>query len=677
MKPKELPIIATTKISFQIQFFHKIQFHPFVKHPQKTIMVASAFIQAMDCTNHLSAGENGALECTSQGVQESRVALFFALVRDLSSAMLAELMKLALNDARSENDPAIIADIFLMAFQTRHCRGGKGEKDLFYKIIMELVVLYPQTVENLMHLVPHYGSFKDWFQFVAMATDEKTDVSVKRAMLPVVNTIMDLVTEQLIKDQTALDEMENSESQSSSTAHTKGISLLAKWAPREKKRFKKQVQVLANKVFPASKAPKKEYCQLLSRLNKAINSCEVLMSSNQWHEIDFGKVPSVCLLKNRKAFLNEKIKEPLSSPGEEDTGNRYPNKAERVECRKRLRDTMLHNKSQKLKGRQLFPHELVKKFMGRNDKLSTLEKELLSCQWEDIRANVITSMEQVRAKNALDQACIEAETSSVDLGNIVPVVDVSGSMSGTAMEVAIALGILVSEITSPAFANRCMTFSQTPSWVVLDGCSTLQDKVKNMQHAPWGMNTDFEKATELVLQAAIEAQLSPDEIPDLIIFSDMQFDQARNRSGDWETHHKRIVRRFKEEGLSACGKEWPAPHIIYWNLRGVTNGFPAQGNTPNVTMLSGFSPSLMKLLLDGEPLKEVGDGTQKIVKKNPFSMVRAVLDADDYNAVRRVLSASNEGLLKEYKLSEDSTRDLVVLTKGKPGEKEDDWELVN
>ena len=84
----------------------------------------------------------------------------------------------------------------------------------------------------------------------------------------------------------------------------------------------------------------------------------------------------------------------------------------------------------------------------------------------------------------------------------------------------------------------------------------------------------------------------------------MQFDQASDQNGAWETHQERIVRRFKEEGLKVCGKAWPVPHIIYWNLRGNTRGFPAQANTENVTMLLKYSPSLIKLLLDWESLRE-------------------------------------------------------------------------
>merc|ERR1740123_1241988 len=219
-------------------------------------------------------------------------------------------------------------------------------------------------------------------------------------------------------------------------------------------------------------------------------------------------------------------------------------------------------------------------------------------------------------------------------------------MYGTPMNVAIALGLLVSEIASPAYRNRCLTFSEEPTWVEFNPSMSLDEKVNKMKEAPWGQNTNFEAAMDKILKVAIKAKLSPENIPDLIVFSDMQFDQARATHDDlynqnhanndsWETHHERIVRTFKEAGVKVCGKEWPAPHIVYWNLRGNTSGFPAQADTPGVTMLSGYSPSLMKLLLNGEPIEEeedeiMEDGgiVRKKARKDPYLAVRKALDND-------------------------------------------------
>ena len=49
-----------------------------------------------------------------------------------------------------------------------------------------------------------------------------------------------------------------------------------------------------------------------------------------------------------------------------------------------------------------------------------------------------------------------------------------------------------------------------------------------MQRSPWGSNTNFEMVMEKILQEAVEAKLNPEDIPDLIVFSDMQFDVARS-----------------------------------------------------------------------------------------------------------------------------------------------------
>lgn len=206
-----------------------------------------------------------------------------------------------------------------------------------------------------------------------------------------------------------------------------------------------------------------------------------------------------------------------------------------------------------------------------------------------------------------------------------------------------------------------MTFSADPTWVVFKDGTSLTEKTKVTAHAPWGMNTNFGKAMRLILKAAVAAKLKPDEIPDLIVFSDMQFDSARSGSGNWETRYEQLVLEYKEAGLKACGLPWSPPHIIFWNLRGNTGGYPAQSDTEGVTMLSGFSPSLLKLLLAGETeleakeviteiMNEDGDVVvvKEKVKKTPYDTLRLALDDDEYAKVREVLGKSIEGLLSDY-----------------------------
>ena len=227
-------------------------------------------------------------------------------------------------------------------------------------------------------------------------------------------------------------------------------------------------------------------------------------------------------------------------------------------------------------------------------------------------------------------------------------------MSGQPMEAAIGLGMLVSELSAPVWKDRVLTFESRPQWVDLSGCAQIADNVKQLQRAPWGGSTDFEAACEQILQAAQRGKLSPDEIPDLIVFSDMQFDCARGYGGrgatSWETHHERLVRRFAEVGRVVCGEPYAAPRIIYWNLRGNTVGYPVQADAPNTQMLSGFSPALLKLVLSGKDL--VGD-EKEVVLPDGTTKVRF---ANDLVARVKILTKSGCSNIELMELPEPMTK---------------------
>ena len=110
--------------------------------------------------------------------------------------------------------------------------------------------------------------------------------------------------------------------------------------------------------------------------------------------------------------------------------------------------------------------------------------------------------------------------------------------------------------------------------------------------------------------------------------------------------------------MKVCGEPWPVPEITFWNLRGATSGFPAEADKSGVRLLSGFSPSLLKLILEGselageeEEIQEdvvvVEDGVEVVrtvkrkAKANPLDVLRKCLDDPVYDAVREVLDASS------------------------------------
>ena len=591
--------------------------------------MSSQFVNAMDGlqskVNGLVIGENGMLAHAT--TNSNLLDLFFSLVRELDPQSLSSKITLIMNIIKKNDDANLLVDLFILMFQTRDCRNGKGEKKLFYYFFLKMYKHYPETVIALLPKIPKYGYFKDFLNLLEMIVPLESNLAYGD-LSRLQSAIIDLYAAQLLKDKRELDA-----SKREGTDKVAQLSFAAKFAPRHGKQFESFYKLLVKKLFPKSSTPEKDYRKLVVELTKALEVPEILMCSKHYENINFKNVPSLCLNRFRKAFLNELVTRkghshtPLSE-SEDETGNRFPDDPNRVKCRKNLQ---LASAEGNVCGKVLQPHELVKQLM-RNSSISSVESSVYDAQWAKIKEGVLEGIAKLIS---------QSDSTTINLGKLVPLVDVSGSMAGIPMIVAIALGIIVSELSNPAFRNRFITFETKPTWVSLEGLTSLRDKVVKTKGAPWGGSTNFEAALMMILSVAIEKKLAPEEIPDLIVFSDMQFNQAGKYC---ETMHDLIKRRFAEAGYGL-------PKIIYWNLRANTVGFPVQANAPNTQLLSGFSPSLLKLLLDGEPLitEEVtSDGT--VINKGitPEETLRKALDDENYDSIRSILSASNEGLLSKY-----------------------------
>lgn len=583
-------------------------------------------------TNYLTIGENGMSAYIS--TNEVLLDLFAKLVRNLPQEKLILDVRRVLTIIRENNDENLLVYLFVLMFQTRDCRGGKGEKKLFYDMFLEIYKEYPKTIISLFKLVPMYGYYKDFenlFEIIeTFIQNKKEEIQENNDInfLELQNSIIDFFSEQLLKDKHEIDTCNGIEGKLPS------LSFVSKFAPREGKKFGTMHKKLVRKMFPKSRTPEKEYRKLIVKISKVLEIPENFMCANEWDKIDFKKVPSLCLNRFRKAFLNEKVnKESILSLDEEETGNRFPNDVKRVQCRKNLKlATALNN----VCGKVLLPNELVGQLM-KNYNISDVESSVYDAQWIKIEEGVLEGIQKV-----------QSNSSAIDLGNLVALVDVSGSMQGIPMEAAIALGILVAKFSNKFFKDKIITFETNPQWVSIEGLTSLKDKVNIIKNAEWGGSTNFEAALELILQIAIDEKLNPEDIPNLIVFSDMQFNQAGKYN---ETMHELIKRRFSETGLHICGREYSSPKIIYWNLRGNTNGFIVQGDTPNTILLSGNSPSLFKAILSGEPLtmEEVQeDGTILSRQITPAETFKKIMDDTRYNPVREILSLSNEGVLSRY-----------------------------
>jgi hypothetical protein len=554
----------------------------------------ATFVQAMNALPLTKSGVKGSDVYTKEGVGDLRVALFQLLVRGCTSETIQSCIYQAFNNPLVTND--MLCDYVVMAFQTRDIRGGKGERDLFYSMLLCLFKERPTLVEPLIALIPEYGCWLDCWKLWTLCESSVNKIQIQ-------NAICELVKHQYFEDLAKLSKDE-------------AVSLLGKWLPRQKSKYNSLAVYFAS-VFHRDQ--KQSYLSIYrkncSRLNKQLKTVEVNMCSGTWSSIDPGIVPGRLMSKARKAFLNE-IVSRKGKPVPKCT-LRNPESTDRMLCREHFQEYTAKalNGEVKMNGvSTVYPHEIVNKFL--HQKCSEDETALLQAQWNAIR--------DTTAKEGGLRRC-------------VPMSDFSGSMNGVPLVVSMALGILISEINHPAFKDYLLGFDSNPSWIDFTTKKTLEEKVKYARRFGQGISTDFQAACDLILRRLVEHKVPVDEAPqDLIVFTDMGFDAAVNNSSvgyytgnrythntknnAWQTHIQMIRNNFASYG-------YQAPRIVLWNLRAEYKDYHARATEEGVVLLSGWSPAVLKAITKGG-----------VSVQTPYQALRELLDDSRYDKVREAWS---------------------------------------
>ena len=302
-------------------------------------------------------------------------------------------------------------------------------------------------------------------------------------------------------------------------------NLLAKWFPRKGKWFVAMHQYL--KMTP------KEFRKKLVSMTKVV---ETQMCANEWSEINYSQVPSIAMNNYRNSFFRH-----------DDV--RY---SEFI--------TDVQDGKQKINAGVLFPHQLYQA-INNGDNASAVE-----AQWNALPNYMADSTER-----------------------IIPLCDVSGSMSGLPMDVSVSLGIYISERNEGIFKDAFLTFSERPQMNYLSG--TLSERMRQLSNADWGYSTNLQATFDLILNSAVRESLPEDEMPTkLLIISDMEFNEATYHSG---TNLDSIKAKYSDAG-------YKMPEIVFWNVNGRLGNVPASAKDSGIGLVSGFSPSILKSVLQGE-----------------------------------------------------------------------------
>ncbi|GAB2280744.1 hypothetical protein Dimus_015370 [Dionaea muscipula] len=361
------------------------------------------------------------------------------------------------------------------------------------------------------------------------------------------------------------------------------VSLAAKWCPSLDSSFDRSTllcESIARKMFPRESHPEYQGLEeahyayrvrdrlrkeVLVPLRKALELPEVYMGASQWNVLPYNRVASVAMKTYRPLFQKHDAERFWS----------YLEKVKKGEA--------------KIAAGALLPHEIIQQLLWRRMDSDEDEDLVAELQWKRM-------VEDVSQKGKLK--------------NCLAICDVSGSMSGIPMDVSVALGLLVSELSDEPWKGKLITFSANPRLHLIEG-DDLRSKAEFVTKMEWGMNTNFQKVFDLILGVAVKGKLKEDQmIKRVIVFSDMEFDQAS--LNPWETDYMAITRKFTKKGYGSA-----VPEIVFWNLRD-SRATPAPSTQKGVALVSGFSKNLLTLFLDGGGIV------------NPEAIMEAAISGEEY-----------------------------------------------
>jgi len=546
----------------------------------------------------LVIGDNGTPAHATMGSQyKSQLAEIFQWMRGTPDNAIRDNLKTFLEKAIQLRSDTAIQELFLLISFIREPRKGKGERQLVYVALLELLQSFPLATNFIIENLKNIGYWGDYEALWTLTTDDE----LKRQ-------IVKIFAKTLQEDQT-------------NVANGEAPSLCAKWAPSEKSN-KILARNIARIVFPGiSGSPLfLGYRKLLTLLRTKINLVETHLCNGTTAEISPGAIPSKAATLYSKALRNVKQsawpKVSRRPKGRVSTNERFeyghPNYEDREQCKANILEFLANHGEMKAAVAELYT--IVAEIFNNP---SSVEDPIRQSQWDarirDLQQKILT---------------LKAENPAYSHPNILSVVDLSGSMEGVQGEdrispivAAIMLGLFTSQIQDtpldePAapFANCFFGFSTEPQLFQLPRTSktnsskraTLVECIDAMRpyqsQQYWGGSTNLTKVFQQILETGRRQKLRPDQMPQYVaIYSDMEFDMADG--GFNMTQHQLLQQMYQTNS-------YEMPTVIYWDLNRskYKKGYPVQANAPGTICLSGFSTRMLDLFLDAsvEELSKIG-----------------------------------------------------------------------
>lgn len=352
------------------------------------------------------------------------------------------------------------------------------------------------------------------------------------------------------------------------------ISLLGKWMPSIN--AGKQSRVLAIKWANKLKMTYSQYRKTLVRLRNKIDIVESKITSNRYDQINYSAVPSLAFSR----YINTFRKHDRS---------RFKAFIQQVQQNHAKINTSTNSVA-----------ELVNLYS--NNRYNQEVNDIINTMWNNWNVQQFNR-------------------------NVLPICDVSGSMVGnkvgklSCLDVSVGLSIYASQANKGIFHNKIIAFSRHSDVVSLSDQQSFTDKIKQIT-AYSGFNTNLELVLENVLQIAIRGKCTADEIPTLVFFSDMEYDEAfvRNfkhcgtvnfKSNEMEALFDQMSERYRSYG-------YELPKLVFWNIDNRSATIPKIENDRGLILVSGYSENLVSMIFSDQmdpwnTLKEQLDNPRYVI----------------------------------------------------------------
>ncbi|RCV28018.1 hypothetical protein SETIT_5G372000v2 [Setaria italica] len=343
---------------------------------------------------------------------------------------------------------------------------------------------------------------------------------------------------------------------------TSKIGLAAKWCPSLRSSYDRATllcEAIARRVFP--RESNKEYLDLSDKhytyrvrnllrrevlvpLRKVLELPEVYMSAGQWDELPYARVASVAMNKYKEVFQKRDKPRVVGFFDDVRTGHA------------------------RVAAGAVLPHELIAAALkGEHDEAADL-------QWRSM-------VSALAAEGRLD--------------NCIAVCGLTGAATDPAVSAAVALGLLISELSQEPWKGRVITFDETHQLHKLHG-GNLKEKLQPLVAAlgPRKKGANLQGVFSKILSTAVAGGLRRDMmVKRVFVLSDMDFDGWAGPASAWDTEYQGISNRFSDEGFAA-------PEVVFWNLGTSKSSMPVVAAQEGAALVSGYSKNLVRLFLEAD-----------------------------------------------------------------------------